>query len=78
MSFPEYRRPFDIEAPWVGQYYDKYRNDFYGLVEPEEIMSDLWAYNPDKCDGDICYMDCDCCPKSVLDDDEEVEDADDG
>lgn len=26
-------------------------------------MSDLWAYNPDVCDGDICYQDCTHCPK---------------
>ena len=26
-------------------------------------MSDLWAYNPDVCDGDVCWMNCDNCPK---------------
>ena len=26
-------------------------------------MSDLWAYDPDICDGDLCVMDCDRCPK---------------
>lgn len=26
-------------------------------------MSDLWAYNPDVCDGDLCFQNCDICPK---------------
>lgn len=26
-------------------------------------MSDLWAYNPDVCDGDYCPMNCDHCYK---------------
>ena len=26
-------------------------------------MSDLWKYTPEKCDGDLCPMDCDTCPK---------------
>ena len=24
---------------------------------------DIWAYNPDVCDGDYCPMNCDHCPK---------------
>ncbi len=24
----------------------------------------LWAYDPDKCDGDFCPLDCDNCIKS--------------
>ncbi len=27
------------------------------------MRGDLWAYNPDVCDGDICWLDCDHCPK---------------
>ena len=26
-------------------------------------MKDIYAYNPDICDGDFCPMDCDYCPK---------------
>ena len=26
-------------------------------------MSDLWAYNPEICDGDFCPLDCDRCGK---------------
>ena len=55
------------DPPWVGFYYDKYRNDFYGLVEREEYMSDLWAYDEDRCEGDYCPMNCDTCPKSEPD-----------
>ena len=38
------------------------------IVPPEnkkggETMKDIWAYNPDVCDGDFCPMDCDYCPK---------------
>lgn len=29
-------------------------------------MSDLWAYDPDICDGDLCVMCCDRCPKRDL------------
>ena len=25
---------------------------------------DMWAYNPDVCDGDFCPMNCDHCPKA--------------
>lgn len=25
---------------------------------------DIWAYNPDVCDGDLCVMDCDHCHKA--------------
>ena len=24
---------------------------------------DIWAYNPDVCDGDVCVLDCDYCYK---------------
>lgn len=24
---------------------------------------DMWAYDPDICDGDYCPMNCDRCPK---------------
>lgn len=23
-----------------------------------------WAYVPERCDGDLCYGDCDYCPKT--------------
>jgi len=26
-------------------------------------MSELWAYNPDVCDGDFCPRHCENCPK---------------
>ena len=26
-------------------------------------MKDIYAYNPDICDGDYCPMNCDICPK---------------
>lgn len=29
-----------IEAPWVGDYYDDYRNDYYGLTDEEEEEDD--------------------------------------
>jgi hypothetical protein len=32
----------------------------------------LWAYDPDKCDGDYCPGNCDCCSKR--DEHEEEED----
>ena len=25
---------------------------------------DIWAYDPDICDGDFCPMNCDYCPKT--------------
>ena len=25
----------------------------------------LWAYEPEKCDGDYCYGDCDNCAKQL-------------
>lgn len=25
---------------------------------------DMWAYNPDVCDGDFCPMNCDICGKA--------------
>lgn len=27
----------------------------------------LWAYDPDKCDGDVCRGDCDLCIKAYED-----------
>lgn len=42
----------------------------------------LWAYQPEKCDGDICVNDCNRCPKGEwiefeeFDDGEETDDAD--
>lgn len=35
---------------------------------------DIWAYDPDICDGDFCPMNCDHCPKA--DRDYEPDDAD--
>lgn len=29
----------------------------------------LWAYTPDKCDGDICVGDCDLCGKAEEEED---------
>jgi len=29
-------------------------------------MSDLWAYDPEKCDGDYCPLDCDKCRKAEM------------
>jgi len=29
-------------------------------------MKDIWAYDPDICDGDYCPMNCDICPKREL------------
>ena len=26
-------------------------------------MTDIWAYNPEICDGDFCPLNCDICPK---------------
>ena len=37
-------------------------------------MSDLWGYEPKKCDGDYCPYDCDKCGKA----DEYDEDDGDG
>ena len=31
--------------------------------ERRETMKNIWAYNPDVCDGDFCPMNCDHCPK---------------
>ena len=27
---------------------------------------DIWAYEPEICDGDFCPMNCDNCPKKEL------------
>lgn len=65
---------FDIEAPWVGDYYDKYRSIYYG--GGDDNMSDLWAYEPEKCDGDFCCFNCDLCRKSDPDYGKDEEDDD--
>jgi len=36
-------------------------------------MSDLYLYNPDICDGDLCVMDCDRCPKRHIIEDLEAD-----
>lgn len=33
-----------------------------------------WAYEPSKCDGDICAGDCDLCPKADMETEEWVQD----
>lgn len=38
------------------------------IVPPEnkkggENMKDIWAYNPDVCDGGPCVLDCDFCSR---------------
>ncbi len=38
-----------------------------------EIMSDLWKYTPEKCDGDFCPMDCDTCPKEDSESDDDLQ-----
>lgn len=48
------------------------------IVPPEnkkggENMKDIWAYNPDVCDGDFCPMDCDYCPKRHIIEEMEAE-----
>lgn len=64
----------DLEAPWISNP-EPYRNEFFYLVE-EPNMSDLWAYDPDKCDGDWCPCDCDSCYKSeIVEEDEDEEDG---
>ena len=60
----------DIEAPWIGDP-EPYINSHYNLIEPEEYMSDLFAYDPDICDGDFCPCDCDKCPKCWEDEEED-------
>lgn len=32
----------------------------------------LWAYDPDKCEGNVCPGDCDICHKWEDDDDNET------
>lgn len=34
-------------------------------------MSELWSYEPKKCDYDYCPFDCDKCPKSEEEDNED-------
>jgi hypothetical protein len=33
----------------------------------------LWAYSPEKCDGDYCAGDCDYCQKAEEEEDDEDE-----
>lgn len=30
------------------------------------MSTDKWAYDPAKCDGEICVGDCDNCPRGWL------------
>ena len=38
-------------------------------------MSDMYLYDPDICDGDLCIKDCDNCPKAdaIIEKEEEEE-----
>ena len=62
------------DAPWI-DCYDKYRGRYYQTIGDDE-MSGLWAYEPEKCDGDFCPMNCDICGKKY-DDLEGEEEEDD-
>ena len=35
------------------------------------MSTSLWAYNPDKCDGDFCPMNCDICVKANAEEEDE-------
>ena len=39
-------------------------------------MSELWAYNPEVCDGDYCPMNCDICSKGLENYSEEEDEPD--
>ena len=39
-------------------------------------MSQLWAYNPDRCDGDYCPMNCDICWKAEPENEKEENEDD--
>lgn len=41
-------------------------------------MTDMWAYTPEKCDGDYCPGDCDYCYKVELNDTPDGEYNEDG
>lgn len=43
-------------------------------------MKNVWAYNPEVCDGDFCPMDCDHCRKldEALGEEEKLEDLREG
>lgn len=41
-------------------------------------MTDMWAYTPEKCDGDYCPGDCDYCHKVELNDTPDSEYNEDG
>ena len=69
-------KDLDIEAPWVGDYYEKYFDLHYQVEteacdDKEEDMSDLYKYDPDICDGDFCPQDCDRCPKADREEEED-------
>ena len=36
------------EAPWVGDFYDEYRNRFYGLVDADEEPEEEWEGESDE------------------------------
>ena len=57
------------DAPWVRDY-DRFFQLHYQCKGGEEL-SDLWAYNPDRCDGGFCCYDCDKCSKAESDDEED-------
>lgn len=40
-------------------------------------MKDIWAYDPDICDGDYCPLDCTYCPKRHLVEEKRAEEEDD-
>ncbi len=41
-------------------------------------MKDVWLYDPEVCDGDLCIMHCDVCPKKeIIFEREEKDNADD-
>lgn len=41
--------------------------------EEKQMAADLWAYNPDICDGDFCPMNCDICGKADREEEDEDE-----
>jgi hypothetical protein len=38
---------------------------------------DIWLYDPEICDGDLCLMNCEHCPKADLVVQKQEEEADD-
>lgn len=39
---------------------------------------DIWAYDPEICDGDYCPMNCDICPKADKVMEKQAEEEEDG